>query len=49
MSYETKRIQNVCYLLRKQHIDKALIGDLINIAYLTGIHVTTYERFYGII
>ena len=43
------RQRKACELLRKEGIDKAIIGDPMSINYLTGIHVIPYERYYGLV
>ena len=43
------RQRKACELLRKEGIDKAIIGDAMSINYLTGIHVIPYERYYGLV
>lgn len=35
--------------LQEAGIDRALLGDPMSINYFTGVHVTPYERFYGLI
>lgn len=35
--------------LREAGFDRALLGDPMSINYFTGIHVTPYERFYGLV
>lgn len=44
-----KRQKKLCELLRADGIDKAIVGEPMNINYLTGIHIVPYERFYGLV
>ncbi|QEK16409.1 M24 family metallopeptidase [[Clostridium] hylemonae] len=44
-----ERRKKLCRLLREEGIQKAVIGEPMNIVYLTGIHIVPYERFYGLV
>lgn len=46
--YEERR-QQVIAALKENGIDKAIIGDPISVFYLSGIRVTPFERFYGMV
>lgn len=43
------RQQKIFELLKKENINKALIGDPYSIKYITGINIVPYERFYGVV
>lgn len=47
-AYETRR-EKAFQLFGEAGYDKAIIGDPMEIYYLTGIHVIPYERFYGLV
>lgn len=44
-----ERQLNACKLLRENGFDKAVVGDPMSVDYLTGIHITPYERFYALV
>lgn len=44
-----ERQLKACKLLRENGFDKAVIGDPMSVNYLTGIHITPYERFYALV
>lgn len=44
-----ERQLKACRLLRENGFDKAVIGDPMSVDYLTGIHITPYERFYALV
>lgn len=46
--YEERR-QQVIAALKENGIDKAIIGDPISVFYLSGIRITPFERFYGMV
>ena len=49
MNVLENRQNKLCGLLKENGFDKAIIGDPMSINYLTGISVTPYERYYGIV
>lgn len=44
----TERKENICRILKEGKQDLAIIGDPLSIYYLTGVHITPYERFYAL-
>lgn len=43
------RQKKACELLREAGFTKAIVGEPMSVNYLTGIHITPYERFYGLV
>ena len=44
-----ERQKKICHLLKQDGFDKVILGDPMSIYYLTGITITPYERFYGLV
>lgn len=48
MTEFSERQKKACQSLLEAGFDKAMVGNPMTIGYLTGCHITPYERFYGL-